>query len=59
MNHTTGLHFLDFLKSQEEDFNFLKAFFVEYEYLNQFFPANTDLPRFYVKGLKITLNGYF
>ena len=31
----------------------------EYEYVNHFFPARPDFPKFYVKGLKITLNSCF
>ena len=31
----------------------------EYEYVNNFFPARPDFPKFYVKGLKITLNSCF
>ena len=31
----------------------------EYEYVNRCFPARPDFPKFYVKGLKITLNGCF
>ena len=34
-------------------------FHADYEYLNHFFPARPDLPKFYVKSLKITLNGCF
>ena len=36
--------------------NFFPA---EYEYLYHFFLARPDLPNFYVKCLKITLNGSF
>ena len=31
----------------------------DYEYLNHFFPAHPDLPKFYVKYLKITLYSCF
>ena len=31
----------------------------DYEYLNQFSPARPDIPKFYVKSLKITLYGCF
>ena len=36
------------------------AFFpAEYEYVNHFFPAHPDFPKFGVEGLKITPNIYF
>ena len=34
-------------------------FLDEYEYVNHFSAVHPDFPKFYVKGLKITLNGCF
>ena len=39
--------------------SFWYFFPAECEYLNYFIPTRTDLPKFYVKGLKITPNGCF
>ena len=57
---TLACIFFNFFKSQEEELIILVAFFpADYQYLNHFFLARPDLPEFYVKSLKITLNGCF
>ena len=54
----TGLHLKKF-KCPEKEFIMFVLFLADYECLNHFFSAHPDLPKFYVKSLKITLNGCF
>ena len=43
----TGLHFLNFFKSQQEELIILVVFFpADYQYLNYVFLAPPDLPKF-------------
>ena len=56
----TGLHFLIFFQIPRRISQHSGSLFpVVYEYLNHFFPVRPDLPKCYVKSLKITLNSCF
>ena len=57
----TGLHWPAFLKLFQiprRRAHHADSFFpADYEYINHFFPARPDLPKFYVKSIKITQKG--
>ena len=56
----TGLHFSKLFQILRRRAHYFDCFYpAELDYLNQIFPARLELSKFYVRGLKFTLNGSF